>query len=615
VESSNCAPKNVPDKLLNFLQKCPFAVEFDVSQVQPTRACRKAFIDSSSISNGFVVDLISEDSMSLCHPTYKRCASVVLVLVMVLIASPSLLMAQTAPPPKPAPVMSDDSVPKWDLFLGYQWLNPGGNVPDSNSPPNSIQMPSLAKGFATSLSYNFTKNFALEGSYGGSSDGSNYSDNFIGAGPKATYRGEGVDFFAHALVGLDRVHDPNATSSNGVGALLGGGMDLKLWRPITFRVFEADFLWSHQNFGSVVPPDDPSLRRPNFDGAVLRTGIVLNFGGGAPEVPVAASLSLQPTEVMVGEPVHGTASASNFNPKHTLTYSWSSSGGKIDAKDTSANIDTNGLSGGSYTVTVTVTDPKAKKNNTASATASFTVKEPPKNPPQFSCSANPSMVQAGQTATITCTCTSPDNVPVTVGGWTATGGSISGNGSSATLTTTGAPSGTITVSATCTDSRGLTASTSSSVTVENPPPPPPQATKVNECAYPNEKKLWRVDNTCKAELDDVALKLQQDPDAKLVVVGNADPAELAKSKHKNLAAERALNVKAYISGGEAKQNIDPSRIEARTGNAGTATSEQWIVPSGATFPEAGSTTPVDETKVMPVPDHPKPVAKKEKKAE
>jgi len=140
---------------------------------------------------------------------------------------------------------------------------------------------------------------------------------------------------------------------------------------------------------------------------------------------------------------------------------------------------------------------------------------------------------------------------------------------------------------------------------------------VNECQYPNVKKPWRVDNTCKAELDDVALKLQQDPDAKLVVVGNADPMEVAKSKHKNLAAERAVDVKFYISGGEAKQNIDPSRIETRTGNAGTATSEQWIIPAGATFPGASTTTPVDEMKVKPIPDHPKPVAKKKaaKKAE
>jgi len=144
------------------------------------------------------------------------------------------------------------------------------------------------------------------------------------------------------------------------------------------------------------------------------------------------------------------------------------------------------------------------------------------------------------------------------------------------------------------------------VTVENPPPPPPQASKLNECQYPNKVKPWRVDNTCKASLDDAALKLQQDPEAKLVVVGNADP----KEKRKNLAAERAVDVKAYISGGEAKQNIDPSRIETRTGTEGTMTSEQWIIPSGATFPEASSTTTVDESKVKAIPDHPKPAAKK-----
>jgi len=309
---------------------------------------------------------------------------------------------------------------------------------------------------------------------------------------------------------------------------------------------------------------------------------------------------------MVGEPVHATVTATNFNPKHTLTYAWSSNGGKIEGKDTAANIDTNGVAGGAYTATATVTDPKEKKNNMASCTANFTVTEPPKNPPQMSCSASPTTMQAGTPATITCTCTSPDNVPVTVGGWSATGGSLSGSGNTATLNTTGAPSGSIRVNATCTDSRGLTASASSSVTIENPPPAPPQATKLNECEYPNKNKPWRVDNTCKAMLDDVAGKLQQDPDAKLVVVGNAEP----KEKRKNLAAERAVDVKAYLTGGEAKQNIDPSRIECRTSTEGTMNTEQWIIPAGATFPEASSTTPVDEKKVKAIPDHPKPAAKK-----
>ena len=548
--------------------------------------------------------------MSLCQKAYRTCARVALVLALVLIALPSLLNAQTAP--KAPTVLSDDTVPKWELFVGYQWLNPGGNVPDQSTPPNALKLPSMPKGFGTNVAYNFTNNLALEANYGFNWNSSYDNVSMFSVGPKLTYRGDGVNYFVHTLIGFERISSQANNASNGVAALLGGGMDLKLWKPVTLRLFEADFQWAHANFAAEVPTEDSSLRRSDFDGVRLTTGLVFNFGG-APEVPVAAACSIDHNEVMVGEPLHATVAASNFNPKHTLTYTWASNGGKIEGKDTGAAIDTNGVNAGSYTVTATVTDPKAKKNNTASCTANFTVK--PLNPPQVSCSASPAAVDAGTPSTITCACTSPDNATVTVGGWTSSAGSIAGSGNSATLTTTGASAGPITVNATCTDSRGLTASTTSTVTVNNPPPPPPppQASKVNECEYPNLKKPWRVDNTCKAELDDVALKLQQDPDAKLVVVGNAGP----KEKRKNLAAERALNVKAYISGGEAKQNIDPSRIETRTGNAGTATSEQWIVPAGATFPEADSTTPVDETKVKAVPDHPKPVAKKKaaKKAE
>ena len=551
--------------------------------------------------------------MSPCHQAYRRCASVALVLAIVLTALPALLNAQTAPAPKASSVSSSDAVPKAELFIGYQWLNPGGNVPDNNTPPNPFHLPSIAPGIGTNVSYNFTDNLAFEVNFGFDYNHVANVEALTG-GPKYTWRGEGVNYFAHALIGWERLGartDGDFASQN-VAIIVGGGMDLKLWKPVSLRLFEADYQWSQQNFADIVPDESSSVHRPDFKGARLTTGLVFNFGG-APEVPVAAACSIDHNDVMVGEPLHATVSASNFNPKHALTYAWSSTGGKIEGKDTGASIDTNGVAPGSYAATATVTDPKAKKNNMASCTSNFTVK--PLNPPQISCSASPATVEVGTSSTITCTCTSLDNATVTVGGWSSSGGSIAGSGNSATLTTTGASAGTVTVNATCTDSRGLTASTSSSVTVKAtppPPPPPPQASKVNECEYPNLKKPWRVDNTCKAELDDVALKLQQDPDAKLVVVGNAGP----KERRKNLAAERALNVKAYISGGEAKQNIDASRIEARTGNEGTGTTQQWIVPAGATFPGADSTTPVDESKVRAVPDHPKPMAKKKaKKAE
>jgi hypothetical protein len=539
-----------------------------------------------------------------CDQTYRRCATSASVLALVVIASTFLLNAQTAPAPKTSTMQSDDAVPKVELFLGYQWLNPGGNIPDHNVPPNAFKLPSITQGFGTNVSYNFTSHLALEGNYGGDWNRS-ASISAATFGPKVTWRGDGVDFFAHTLLGFERLSSRGITSVNGIAAVLGGGMDLKINKRVSLRVFEADYQLARMNFSHEVPPDNNPLRHQTFDGVRLSTGLIFNFGG-APEVPVSAACSVQTAEVMQGEPVHVTVAGSNFNPKHTLTYDWKSSGGKVEGKDTGATIDTNGLAGGSYTATATVTDSKVKKNGTASCTANFSVKEPPKNPPQFSCSVSPTTLQPGTPATITCSCTSPDNVPVTVGGWTASGGTISGSGNTATLNTTGASPGTITTNATCTDSRGLTASSSTSVTVENPPPPPPQATKLNECTYPNAKKPWRVDNTCKAALDDVALRLQQDPEAKLVVVGNAEPSE----KRKNLAAERAADVKFYISSGEAKQNIDPGRIEVRTGTEGTAVTEHWIVPSGATFPEADSTTAVDESKVKAVPDHPKPVAKK-----
>jgi hypothetical protein len=303
---------------------------------------------------------------------------------------------------------------------------------------------------------------------------------------------------------------------------------------------------------------------------------------------------------MVGEPVTATASGSSFNPKHTLSYSWAATGGKVTGKASSASIDTNGVAGGSYTVTAHISDAKAKKGGEASCSASFTVKEPPKNPPTVSCSASPSALQAGGTSAITCSCTSPDNVPVSVSNWSSTGGSVSGSGSTASLNTAGASSGSITVTATCTDSRGLNAQASTQVDVQNQPAPaPPQAQKLSQCDFPNKVKPWRVDNTCKAILDDVAKNLQQNAEGRLVIVGNSDPGETRA----NLAGERAVNSKAYLTSGESQLGIDASRIEARTGSAGTATAEYWVVPAGGTYSGDG-TQVVDESQVKAVPDHP-----------
>ena len=533
--------------------------------------------------------------MSLCSKLRKgRVAlGLLIALAATLISSPALAQS--------------DSNPKYDVFVGYQWLHPGGTVPAAFGDPNNPSpfiVPDMAKGFGSAFTYNFDPHWGAEVDLGHNWGSSNY-ETTVSVGPRFIWRTDSANYFLHTLVSLNRVNVSGLNSSNGIGAILGGGMDLPIRKNIAFRLFEADYVWGRHNYADFAASDFPDLRRPSFDGVRLRTGLVFSWGGAPPVTP-AASCSVQPSGVMVGEPITATVAASNFNPKHTVTYAWSGNGGQITGKDTTAQIDTNGVAPGSYTVTAHVTDAKEKKNNEATCSANFTVKPlPPKNPPTMSLSANPSSLQAGGTVSLSASCTSPDGVPVSVGGWTASSGSVSGGGSSATLNTTGASPGTITVGATCTDSRGLTGPASTQVTIENPPPPPPKAAKLSQCDFPNEKKPWRVDNTCKAILDDVAKNLQQNPDNKLVIVGNAEPTE----KRKNLAAERAVNSKAYLVGGEAKQGIDATRIEARTGSGGTKTAEYWIVPPGATFDSTG-TQSVDESKVMAVPDHPKPMAKK-----
>ena len=523
-----------------------------------------------------------------------------LLMILSALALPSITVAQ------------DEQRPKYELFAGYQWLNPGATVPSpagTFNNPIGLNLPSMGDGAGASFTYNFMKYLGVEGDFG-----RNWNDftneTTVSVGPKLETNAEGMKFFAHTLLSWNHLTTPGLSGRDGIGAILGGGMDMKVTKHLGIRLIEADYVWARQHFSDEVSPSFPDLRRVTMEGARLRTGLEWYFGFPQAATP-GVSCSVQPSEVMVGEPVTATVTTSNFNPKHTLTYQWSTNGGKVTGKDSTASIDTNGIAGGNYTVTANVMDPK-RKGAPATCSANFTVKEPPKNPPTLSCSANPTTLQAGGSSTITCNCTSPDNVPVTVGDWSASAGSISGSGNTATLNTTGASAGPITVSAVCTDSRGLKSpAATTQVTVENPPPPPaPMASKLSQCDFPNEKKPWRVDNTCKAILDDVAKNLQQNADNRLVIVGNAEPTE----KRKNLAAERAVDSKAYLTGGEAKQGIDPSRIETRTGNGGTKTAEYWIVPAGATFTGEG-TQPVDEMKVKAVPDHPAAPAKKKAKTQ
>lgn len=509
-----------------------------------------------------------------------KCSRVSLTLLAIAILAcllPAALVAQ------------DQTPPKVELFGGYSWYNPGATI-------QGFKLPSISKGWGAAATYDFNRWMGLTFDVGGHYKNELNAYTFT-AGPQFKFRSsDRFTPFMETLIGIEHQSPRAAATKTNFAFIGGGGFDLNINRRFSWRLIQADYVYSTYKDTGI-----GMTKGVRLDGARLQSGALFTFGG-KPEPPVAASCSAAtPAEVMAGEPVKVTISPSNFNPKRKLTYSWQTTGGKA-AGDATSTIDTTGLAPGSYTVTGKVEDDRTGKHHgVASCTSNFTVKEPPKHPPVISCAANPTTVKSGDPATVTATASSPDGRPLTYT-WTASAGRITGTGTSVQLDTAGAPAGPINIGCNTTDDRGLTASGSTSVNVEVPPPPP-TASKLNEINFPDKKKPWRVDNAAKAILDDVALRLQREADAKAVIIGSANPDELKVKKNANLAAERAYNTKEYLT---KEKGIDPSRIELRTGGEGTK-AEIWIVPAGASYTGEG-TTVVDETKMA------KPAAKPAKKA-
>lgn len=94
--------------------------------------------------------------------------------------------------------------------------------------------------------------------------------------------------------------------------------------------------------------------------------------------------------------------------------------------------------------------------------------------------------------------------------------------------------------------------------VEAPPPPPPAAPeeRVEERVCYFGPGSARVDNACKAILDEVALLLRDEPEATGLVIGYSDASGSAEGNQR-ISLQRAENVKNWLV---TRHGIDPSRI-------------------------------------------------------
>jgi outer membrane protein OmpA-like peptidoglycan-associated protein len=311
-----------------------------------------------------------------------------------------------------------------------------------------------------------------------------------------------------------------------------------------------------------------------------RNGFVVKLAFARwPEKPlppdsVTATCSADKTSVMEGSNdfVTATVAATDANGR-PLNYSWTASGGKIIGTGPYVRWDSTGVVGGSYSLTARVDNGAGKG---ASCSSSVAVQpKPAAAAPTMSCSANPATVIAGERPTITATVNDASGTPLTYT-WQANAGQIIGSGASVQFDTSGLAPATYTVTGRA--ENGVHSACDCSTTVTVQAPAPPEASKISECAFALNSA--RADNVCKRTLDDVAVRLQTDAKAKIVVVGYAEPKERRSQK---LATERADSAKKYLN---EKKSVDTSRVEVRTntdaGKQGRRV-EIILVPDGATF--------------------------------
>jgi hypothetical protein len=549
------------------------------------------------------------------------------VLALVTMAAlPVAMTAQTVP--SGSGKGTGTSMPsRWDIFLGYSYLSPKGTVntvqPNAQQTPVSASYDAVNAGGLFSGAYFFNKFAGVqvelgEHQWGTQCCNSNVGtrgddDGFItlGGGPIFRYPQENFTPFAHALVNADWIGGPYFEPFKwGPGLTVGGGMDYDTpWfnHHLAIRLFQADYEYMHADWGLV-----PYGGRANINAARLSAGIVLHEGSIAPPPPPTLACSANPESVFPGDPVTVTATAAGLNPKAHVIYSWSGAG--ATGSDMTVKVDTTNLAPGEYTVTGTVKEGKPGKEGMrpwemATCTAGITVKA--FEPPTISCSVSPNTIAPGGSATVTSVGVSPQNLPLTYS-YTATAGTVSGTGTTADYSSAGAPTGAVGITCNVSDNKGHSASSNTSLTIVAPVlPPAPKTQALCTIGFSTDKRRpERVDNEAKACLDQVALDLKQQADAKAVLVGEQTPDEVAKEakeqkyamhhKHAKVdmfAAQRAVNAKDYLV---TEQGIDASRISVATGSTDGATVEDYLVPSGATFSsDVTGTTPVDETAVKP----------------
>ncbi len=247
------------------------------------------------------------------------------------------------------------------------------------------------------------------------------------------------------------------------------------------------------------------------------------------------------TSVTVGESTNLRATASDPNGD-ALSYQWSVDGSSVSNDQSSFEFGTSGRPQGAHSVTVTVTDVDGMS---ASCDFNVTISRPTNRDPTVTLSLDKQQVYAGETINATASASDPHDDPLTPS-WSVDNQSRPGTSSRLSLNTSGMSGGSHGVTVTVRDDRDASATDTKSFSVTEK-----IVIQINQL---------RPDNIAKAQLDEIALKMQQNPQLRATITGHTDDrgSERANERY---GQRRADAVKNYLA---REHNIDEGRIETKS---------------------------------------------------
>jgi hypothetical protein len=383
----------------------------------------------------------------------------------------------------------------------------------------------------------------------------------------------------------------------------------------TLAVFRAKTIFIQPPFFIINPTFDTVNQTFDSEG---KNGFVAYFSIGTRRAcppPPAPTCVLAPSATTVnrGERLTLTTTPTTpgyTNDKVTYEYRWEvkdATGRPVTVSGTGASVDvaTTGIPCGRYSATTTVTasvpavdcPSNCVTTGQTTCTTSFEITEPPCPTVTCDISANPQSVNEGDRITLHVNATGADSASFT---WSVSGGGTlsSTTGADVTLDTTGLnipqaatgqPANTVTITVTVNVGTSRTrcdqpcpgGSCSTTLTVTggvNKVIPP-----ISPCGpifFPYNSA--RINNEHKACLDEIALRMQQDPRAALLVDGHRDSSERV-----GISLTRANNARDYLVN---EKGVDSARITVR--NFGDTCPHEsgdpnlnrrvefWIIPAG-----------------------------------